>query len=163
MLYMVNKAIGTSWGPSPKRLLWAYKAMVIPMMSYGSIIWSNRTSTKAIQDGFSRVQRLAMIAMSGAIRSTPTRGLEMILGLKPVELSILTSGYMAWHRALAMKPDPWSGIGNGKKRGHCFLWRDLAAKLKTNGLEIESCSTKLNFEVKPVIACKFRRILINYW
>ena len=58
-LFNIRKCVGKLWGPSPKMMLWAYKAMARPMLSYGSVIWQPRiASCTSINKQLQRLQRL---------------------------------------------------------------------------------------------------------
>ena len=39
----VRKMIGSNWGLNPEIARWSYLALVRPLLSYGSIVWANRT------------------------------------------------------------------------------------------------------------------------
>lgn len=86
--WQCRAALGSSWGPSPKALLWLYEAAILPMLTYGSLVWWKRTSLETEKKRLNHIQRLACIAISGAIRTTPTAAMEAALGLLPLDLLV---------------------------------------------------------------------------
>ncbi len=82
---LANAAIGLKWGFNPERALWVYTAMVRSVVSYGALVWSPRVTT-TIKNKLNSLQRKALLSMSSSMRSTPTAGMEMVLGLIPLDL-----------------------------------------------------------------------------
>ena len=87
-LMACRSVIGKNWGLRPAALLWIYRLIVLPMLSYGCLVWWHRLEVKSYVKIFSRVQRLACLMSTGAMRSTPTLGMELILGIIPVDIHI---------------------------------------------------------------------------
>src|SRR5262249_24715775 len=83
-----NSLIKEVWGLSPKLLLWIYKAIVRPMLSYAAIIWWPRCKLLTVQAQLPKLQRQALIGITGAMRSTPTAALEVLLDVEPLHLYI---------------------------------------------------------------------------
>ena len=79
---------GKKWGCSPKILLWIYTAIVRPMITYGAVIWAERTQLSTQARELHKLQRLACVCISGAMRTCPTASLEVLLGLTPLHLHI---------------------------------------------------------------------------
>ena len=70
MLINVRNVIGKMWGTNPKITIWAYNAMIKPMLAYGAIIWSSKA--KKYKEQLSKLQRLAMLLCTWIYKSTPT-------------------------------------------------------------------------------------------
>lgn len=81
-----RRAIGNTWGLKPCTIHWIYKAIIIPRLLYGALVWWHRATIKTNQKKLAQVQRLAGLMTSGAFKTTPTAALEMILGLTPLDL-----------------------------------------------------------------------------
>lgn len=84
-LAMARRMVGRNWGLSPSRMKWVYSAIVRPMMTYACVVWISATNVKTYMQGFNQVQRLACLMITGAMRSTPGRGMEALLGIPPIE------------------------------------------------------------------------------
>ncbi|XP_055714217.1 uncharacterized protein LOC129808462 [Phlebotomus papatasi] len=87
-----------SWGLSPKITLWMYQAIVRPLISYGAVVWWPRVEYNNSARALQRLQRLACLAITGAIRTAPTAALEVMLSLPPLPLYIKAEAGMAAFR-----------------------------------------------------------------
>lgn len=85
-LWQCKRTIGKSWGFSPKITNWIYVAVVRPMLSYCATVWWHKTNQKTALGKLQKVQRTACLAITGAIRTTPTAALEVLSGLTPLDL-----------------------------------------------------------------------------
>ena len=70
-LMQCRRAVGPTWGMSPKTCKWMYTAVIRPILSYCCSIWIRATKTDYNARKFKRVQALALRMMSGAMPSTP--------------------------------------------------------------------------------------------
>ena len=86
VLFACNKAIGKSWGLSPKVSRWVYVALVRPILEYCSVVWSHSLEVKARLAPISKVHRLACLMVSRAYRSAPTECIEILAGVQPIQL-----------------------------------------------------------------------------
>ena len=111
------------WGPSPKTVLWALESLVVPSLTYGSLVWGHLELNKITLDKLRQLNRLAACLTSPVKKSTPSAGLEVILGLKPLDLVALESGMAD---SIHWKPRiRWDGIGFRSTRGHVWTWNKL--------------------------------------
>ena len=83
-LMTTRNLVGRYWGLSPKVTKWIYTAIVRPLITYGSIIWVTALKKSSICKKFNSIQRLACKMITSAIHSTPTAGMEILLGLLPL-------------------------------------------------------------------------------
>lgn len=113
---LANAAIGLKWGFNPERALWVYTAMARSAATYGSLVWSPYMtgSIKKMLDG---LQRKAMLCMTSSMRSTPTAGMEVALGMMPLDLHAHFQGTSARLRNRDSDRDVWDGVGDTGK-GH---------------------------------------------
>ena len=77
-LMQCKRAVGPTWGLSPKTCRWMYTAVIRPILSYSACIWIRATHTKANMKKLERVQALALRIMTGAMPSTPFNALNYI-------------------------------------------------------------------------------------
>ena len=83
-----RRMVGKLWGLNPKTTDWLYKAIIRPLITYGSVIWVNSLKRQKTKNQLTKVQRLACTMITGAMRSTPTAGMEILLGLPPLDIYI---------------------------------------------------------------------------
>ena len=122
-LILLKMATGLLWGPSPRMVIWAYNSIIIPAVTYAAIVWGHRKFPDAILGSLTRLNRLVLTGLSPVRKSTPTAGLEAIMGLKPLDLAIQEAGLLAFWR---WRPKV-SWISTGKDStswGHIRSWSD---------------------------------------
>ncbi|XP_048004470.1 uncharacterized protein LOC125240570 isoform X2 [Leguminivora glycinivorella] len=86
--WQCRRMVGKKWGLAPHIILWLYKMVIMPMISYGAIVWWPRTKQTTAIDKLNKTQRLACVATTGCMRTTPTAALEIMLGLLPLHIYI---------------------------------------------------------------------------
>ena len=67
-------------------MMWMYTAIVRPMLTYGSFIWYKEAEKTSFRIKMNKLQRLACVLTTGAMRTTPTAALEIILNLPPLHI-----------------------------------------------------------------------------
>ena len=85
ILMQCRKAVGPTWGFTPKTMKWIYTAVVRPSLSYGAVIWINGLKTKQNITLLNSVQRLSNILISGALPSSPRNALNKINDIIPID------------------------------------------------------------------------------
>jgi hypothetical protein len=103
-----------SFGLSAKFMRRLYITVAIPKMTYGLDVWytpphkplgkkKNSGSVKALRE-LGKIQRMATIAINGALRTTPTDLLDAHPGLLPVDLLLKKICYRSMIRICALPP-----------------------------------------------------------
>ena len=113
-----RRMIGKNWGLTPKNASWLYQCIVRPIVTYGAIVWANATEKSNIKKKLNKIQRTACLMITGAMRSTPTAGMEMILDLRPIYIHILEHALASYTRLVgagSWRPKPGEPLW---KRGH---------------------------------------------
>ena len=77
-LMQCKRAVGPTWGLTPKTCLWIYTRVVRPMLSYSSVVWINALNKQYNVKKLERVQALALRISSGAMPSTSHEALDHI-------------------------------------------------------------------------------------
>jgi hypothetical protein len=62
--------------------------VVRPIITYAAMIWWPRLKYKTSQAKLSKLQRLACLGVTGAMRTAPTAATEVLLGLPPLHLKM---------------------------------------------------------------------------
>ena len=99
-LMVCRNLAGKTWGCNPSILRWMYTMLVRPMITYGAVVWHGRTELATTRKILEKVQRLACLCITGAMRSAPTAALEVILDLTPLHIVVRKTAYGA-HLRLA--------------------------------------------------------------
>ncbi|CAH2099133.1 unnamed protein product [Euphydryas editha] len=86
--WQCRRIIGKTWGLAPNIVLWLYTAVIRPMISYGAVVWWPRTDLITASNKLQRFQRLACLAITGGMRTTPTAAMEAMLNLPALHLFI---------------------------------------------------------------------------
>ena len=93
-LWATKGMVTKRWGLNAKSMQWIYKQIALPRMTHGCIVWWHAAQSKTAIKKLDTIQRLALVQISGAVRSTPTKALEALFNIIPLNLHI---------KALAMK------------------------------------------------------------
>jgi len=86
-LYSCKKAIRLGWGMSPRIVNWIYTAVVKPILLYGVALWWTALHKQCILTPLNKVQRMAALCISGALRTTPNKALNAMLNLLCLDLA----------------------------------------------------------------------------
>jgi hypothetical protein len=120
LLLACRRSFGVRWGLGPKVVHWLYVAIVRPTISFISLVWWPGCQTASTKKKLSKVQRLACLGITGALRTTPTGATEALVGLPPLDLVIQGEARSTEHRLWSL--GCWSYLH--PKQGHsCILTR----------------------------------------
>ena len=94
----LRRTTGKTWGHSPKIAYWLYTMVIRPMLCYAAVIWWPRVTYITVEKQLEHVQRLSCLLITGAMRTTPTAALELIIGLTPITVYIKQEAMLACFR-----------------------------------------------------------------
>ena len=136
LLHATRRVVSDNWGLDVKRAKWVYDVVVKPAVTYGAVVWSPELS-KTNWNKLEGIQRLACLTITGGIRTAPTRGLELIAGIPPIEIAVEKIALQARMRTKKLVPRTWSGehVFDKTRRGHLTLLDDKLSR--TFGEEAE--------------------------
>jgi hypothetical protein len=93
-------ACGGRWGLRHRVVYWLYVSIIKPSITYASLVWWPGCETARAKQQLSTIQRLACLEIKGAMRTTPTKAVEAIVGLPPLDLVVQgearASAYRLW-------------------------------------------------------------------
>jgi hypothetical protein len=92
---------------------WQYTRVIRPFILYDALVWWPKVTQKISKIKRGRIQRMACLAITGAMKSTPTVAMEMLLNLTPLDLLIMAEARMALYRLHILKQpaDPKTAAG----------------------------------------------------
>jgi hypothetical protein len=96
--WQCRRAVGKTWGLSPKVVAWLYTFVVRLILSYASLVCWTRVELKNAQKRLSHLQRMMCLGITGGMRSTPTSDLEVMLMFPPLHLFIKQEARQAVNR-----------------------------------------------------------------
>ncbi len=111
VLCSCNAFISRAWGFSPKMSLWLYKHVIIPKMTYVTITCWDKMDIALVRSKLEHLQKAACVMITGAMRTTLTKVLEMLLDLPTLGTAVESAAQMAAY--CLPRPDPRNlGIGH---------------------------------------------------
>lgn len=136
LLYQGKRIMGKSWGVTPAAAKWIYTAVVRPILAYGCVIWAPALDKKTVCDKLVKLQRIACLGITGAMRTTPTASLEAITGLPPLDIYLKGESVKGMMRLKTQKQwGKWKIPGRRLHKISHVKWAENEGK-KVGGLEI---------------------------
>jgi hypothetical protein len=120
LTWACKRSFSAWWDLGPNVVHWLYVAIVRPTITFASVIWWPGCQTASTKKKLSKVQRLACLGITGALRTTPTGAMEVLVGLPPLDLVIQGEARSIAHRLWSLRC--WFYLH--LKHGHsCILTR----------------------------------------
>ena len=69
-------------------VVWLYKAVLVPRVTFASVIWGSKTEQVSDFKNLERLRGLVLRKAVGAMRTTPMATLEMLLGVPLLHFDI---------------------------------------------------------------------------
>ncbi len=107
-LMQLKPVLGKTWSPKPKYTKWLYEGVILPMLSYGAIVWASSLSKQNNQTKLKKLQRLGLISIANVRKSTPTAALEIIYNIAPLHLQIQEKAINTYLRLGAAQRPNWA-------------------------------------------------------
>lgn len=117
IFWMCRNAFGRTWGLSPRAIWWIYVAVIRPILCHGCVVWWPRVDVGTAEKRLTKLQRLACLCMTGAMRTTASKALEALLCLPPLNSFIK---FTAFNASWNIRCNGWwvSNVGN---HGHMAI------------------------------------------
>jgi len=110
---MCKRVVGRQWGFGSRIMLWLYTAVIRPSIDYGSVAWAHTAQQHGVIRRLRQVQHGACLAITGALKSTPTEAMECILGLLPLDIHVQGRALASWHRLGRNRRIYWDPLQTG--------------------------------------------------
>ena len=135
VLHKMSSAMGKFWGISPQLALWTWLGIARPMITHGSIVWGHVSSEGWAMKLLTSVQRLAFKLLTFFRKSTPTKGLEVILNVWPLDLHIKYLQASSWLRTKDQQvyPERLMYTDEPCLKGHRQMTEEWIYSLNCNG------------------------------
>jgi len=64
---------------------WLYTRVIRPSILNGALVWWSKAMQKTTKTQLGMIQRMACLAITGAMKSTPIAAMEILLNLTPLD------------------------------------------------------------------------------
>jgi hypothetical protein len=113
------RTFGKTWGLKPKEVYWMYTAVVRPIVTYAATIWWPRVKhKKKNQAELSKLQKMACLGITGAMRTAP---MKVLLGLAPLHLQVEAEAKIGNYRLRCS--EQWKH--KSECFGHAYMTQDM--------------------------------------
>ena len=138
-LAMIKPAINYIYGLSPARMLWNYKQILLPRITYGSHVWGH-TLTLEQQQTIISLESLTFRYFAPIWRTTPTASLEVILNQKPAHLEVLGTAIKTFMRIKdQFQKKNWDGLPlDNRTCSHLMKLNQITSRLCHEGQSLDS-------------------------
>ena len=82
----MQRSVGCKVGP--RQMHWIYSAIIVPRLTFASIVWWSRTLLSTACEKLDRVQALFLRGITATRRSTPCAAMRNMLNLPSLALHI---------------------------------------------------------------------------
>ena len=144
LLWACRRAYGGTWGLGPRVVHWLYVSVIKPSVTYTSLVWWPGCQTASATKKRSKIQRLACLGIKGAVRTTPTRAMEALICLPPLELVVQGEAQMAAHHLWSL--GCWSYLH--PNRGHNSILKQLRQSDPVYNIGLDAMRPTYNLEPK---------------
>jgi len=131
-----------TWGLRPKVVHWLYVAIIRTSVNFASLVWWPGCQTASAKRKLSRVQRLACLGITGAMRTTATNTVEVPICLPPLDLVVQSEARSAAHRLWSL--GCWSYLH--PNRGHSSIFTRLQQPDPIFNMGVDVMRPAYNFE-----------------
>jgi hypothetical protein len=97
LLWACRRVYGVAWGLRPRVVHGLYISIIRLSVTFASLVRWPGCQTASAMKKLSRIQRLACLGITGAMRTTPTNAVEALLCLPPLELVVQSEARSAAH------------------------------------------------------------------
>jgi Reverse transcriptase (RNA-dependent DNA polymerase)/Endonuclease-reverse transcriptase len=90
--------ISNTWGLNPARIKWIYDQVVIPRITYGSIVWWDKCLQSHAATKINRIQNPFIRAIVGSTKLSPVEPIKTLLGISDITDNIINNSVLTFLR-----------------------------------------------------------------
>ena len=114
-LHSVSSSCRKTWGLPPAYMRWIYLQVSSPSLLFGCVVWHHKVlNSPSLLMHFDRVHRTGLLMITGAFRSSPTASLEVLAGIRPINLMIERTATFSALRLMVTKAWICAPPGSGR-------------------------------------------------
>jgi Reverse transcriptase (RNA-dependent DNA polymerase) len=87
-LWAIRSMVSRNWGVNPKRMMWVYQQIILPRLTYGSVVFWHKLDGTDIRNKLNSIQGKCLRMVTGAMKTTPIMALEAMLDVFPLDIRI---------------------------------------------------------------------------
>jgi len=150
--FAVVRRICEKRGLRPSIMHWLYTGVIRPSIFHGTLVWWPKVMQKTTKIQLGRIQRMASLAITGAMKSTPTAAIEELLDLTPLDLLIMAEARMALYRLQTLKQQAVPKM----EAGLLSIWKNVGDPI---------LDTRSDYTIPVYHHSKIFNVMIdwNYW
>ncbi|MGR0272001.1 hypothetical protein ACUWC3_28160, partial [Klebsiella pneumoniae] len=119
-IWTCKRMVGSKWGLKPKIVYWMYTAIIRPIITYGSLVWWEKTLQITANKKLEKIQRLICLSITGAIKTCPTAGMEAVLDITPLPIFIKKEALQS-----ALRIQQGRGVWVENTEGHMSILKKI--------------------------------------
>jgi len=130
------------WGLKPRVDYWLYVSVIRPSFTYAALVWWPGYQTVSAKKKLSRIQRLACLGITEAMRTTPANAMEAIICLPSQDLVVQTEESSAAHWLWSL--GGWSYLHPNQGHSSILMWLQESDPIFNMGVDV--MRPAINFE-----------------
>jgi len=143
-LAQCRRAIGCSWGLTPRNMHWLYLTAIRPIVEYGCSVWLPAVQLRTVQNLLNKVQRAACLAITSAFPGTPTAALETFLNIPPLHIHLQAVATLGVHRMQVKNRWRGNNLLIGSMKSHVDQGSALLRNEEIYSLPVDWCERSPN-------------------
>ena len=136
-------ACGRTWGLGPRVVHWLYVSLIWPSITFTSLVWWPGCQTANAKKKLSRIQRLTCLGITGAMHTTPTSAVKVLICLPPLELVVQSEVRSAAHHLWSL--GCWSHLHPNRGCSSILMWLQQSDPVFSMGVDV----TRPAFNLEP--------------
>jgi hypothetical protein len=142
LLWACRRAYGVMWGLKPRVVHWLYVSVIRPSFTFAALVRWPGCQMASAKKKLSKIQRLACLGITGAMRTTPANAVEAIICLPPLDLVVQTEERSAAHWLWSL--GGWSYLH--PNQGHSSILMRLQESDPIFNMGVDVMRPAFNFE-----------------
>ena len=108
------------WGLGPRVVHWLCVSIIRPSVTFASLVWWPGCQMASTKKKLSRLQRLACLRITGAMRTSPTNAVEAHICLPPLKLVVQSEARSVVHCLWIL--GCWSYLHPNRGHSNILMW-----------------------------------------
>lgn len=147
-LWASRAMVKRNWGISPSMMMWIYKQIILPRVTYGSLVWWHRLNLSNTGT-LGKIQRFAMLLVTGAMKATPALAMSTAFDILPLNIYVEQIAMNTYARLSAN--EMWGNVNSNSNRQHSVIANEIGKIIPINDYDLCKRTNLKNRKFKVVI------------